>query len=164
MRRSNTPRRWRPLPWLLLCAAFLAGCGGGPVRRVSPPAASIQQLTVDAGGGWSVDLRLQNYSSIPMRFERISLEATVAGHAAGKLEHAPGLSIGPESADVVTVALQPSAEARIAVADALAGRHALAYTLKGRVDAVPDEGKQQSFDLDARNALNPVPGLPGVLR
>lgn len=165
MRATNTsPRRSLSWSWLLLCAAVLAGCGGGPVRRVSPPAATIQQLTVNADGGWSVDLRLQNYSSIPMRFERISLAVTAGGHEAGTLEHAPQLSIGPESADVVTVALRPAAEARIAVADALADRRALAYTLKGRVDAVPEEGKQQSFDLDARNSLNPVPGLPGVLR
>jgi len=156
-------RRWGGA-WLLLCAALLAACSGGPVRRVSPPSASIQQLTVNADGGWSVQLRLQNFSSIPMRFEHVSLQATVADEAAGTLEYAPQFSIGPESADVITIALQPSAEARMAVADALAGQRALAYTLKGRVDAVPQDAKQRSFDLDTRNRLNPVPGVPGALR
>ncbi|HET6784109.1 MAG TPA: hypothetical protein VFH12_09765, partial [Pseudoxanthomonas sp.] len=65
---------------------------------------------------------------------------------------------------VVTVPFKPTAEARMAVADALAGRHSLGYTLKGKLQAVPDEKKSRSFDIDSRNTLNPVPGLDGVLR
>lgn len=57
----------------LACGLLLSACGGA-VRRVSEPAASIQQLTVRTDGSWSVDLRLQNYSSIPMQFERVALE------------------------------------------------------------------------------------------
>ena len=87
---------------VFLATALLAACSGGPVRRVSEPAASIQQLTVKANGSWSVDLRLQNYSSIPMRFDRISLAVEVDGHNAGTLEASPALSVGPESADEVT--------------------------------------------------------------
>lgn len=149
---------------LLLFPLFLAACSGGPVRRVSEPATSIQQLTVNADGSWSLDLRLQNYSSIPMRFDSAELAITVGGQAAGTLRAAPGISIGPESADVVTLPFKPSAEARMAIADALAGRHSLGYTLKGKLQAVPDEKKSRSFDIDSRNTLNPVPGLDGVLR
>ena len=149
---------------LLLCAAVLSACNSGPVRRVSAPAASIQQLTVHADGNWSVDLRLQNYSSIPMRFTSVGLAITVSDQAAGTLQGAPQISIGPESADVVTLPFKPTAEARMVVADALAGRRPMAYTLKGKIDATPEEAKQRSFDIDARNVLNPVPGLDGVLR
>ncbi len=149
---------------LLLFSLFLAACSGGPVRRVSEPATSIQQLTVNADGNWSLDLRLQNYSSIPMRFDSAELAITVGGQAAGTLRAAPAISIGPESADVVTLPFKPSAEARMAIADALAGRHSLGYTLKGKLQAVPDEKKSRSFDIDSRNTLNPVPGLDGVLR
>ncbi len=149
---------------LLLCAAVLSACSSGPVRRVSAPAASIQQLTVHADGNWSVDLRLQNYSSIPMRFTSVDLAITVSDHVAGTLQGAPQISIGPESADVVTLPFKPTAEARMVVADALAGRRPMAYTLKGKIDATPEEAKQRSFDIDARNVLNPVPGLDGVLR
>jgi len=149
---------------LLLFSLFLAACSGGPVRRVSEPATSIQQLTVNADGSWSLDLRLQNYSSIPMRFDSAELVITVGGQAAGTLRAVPGISIGPESADVVTLPFKPSAEARMAIADALAGRHSLGYTLKGKLQAVPDEKKSRSFDIDSRNTLNPVPGLDGVLR
>ena len=72
-------RAWQRTTLLLLCLA-LAACSGGLVRRVSPPAASIQQLTVNADGSWSVDLRLQNYSSIPMRFDGAELAITVGEH------------------------------------------------------------------------------------
>lgn len=156
----------RGLGWaslLLLCAA-LAACSSGPVRRVSPPAASIQQLTVNADGSWSVDLRLQNYSSIPMQFTSATLAITVSDQAAGTLLGKPQISIGPESADVVTLPFKPTVEARIVVADALAGRRPLGYALKGTLDAVPEEGKSRSFDIKTNNTLNPVPGLDGVLR
>ena len=57
-----------------LVLAALAACKSGPVRRVSEPAARIQQLTVKADGSWSVDLRLENFSSIPMQFDRVDLQ------------------------------------------------------------------------------------------
>ena len=149
---------------LLLCAAVLSACSSGPVRRVSAPAASIQQLTVHADGNWSVDLRLQNYSSIPMRFDTVKVEVRVGDQAAGTLQATPGLSVGPESADVVAVPFAPASEARIVVADALAGRRGLPYTMTGSADATPEDAKVRSFDIDTRNTLNPVPGLDGVLR
>ena len=157
------PRNMQLATAALLCIA-LGACGGGMVKRVSPPAASLQQLTVHADGSWSADLRLQNYSSIPMRFDTVKLDIGVADQPAGTLQAAPALSIGPESADVVSVSLQPTPLARIAVADALAGRHGLAYTLKGSVEATPEDKKPRSFEIDSRNQLNPAPGLDGVLR
>ena len=42
----------------------LASCGGGPVKRVSEPAAGIQQLSVRADGRWDVVVRLDNFSSV----------------------------------------------------------------------------------------------------
>ena len=149
---------------LLAATALLGGCGDGMVRRVSDPAVSVQQLTVKADGQWSVDLRLQNYSSIPMRFDSVDMDVQVGDQNAGKLRATPGLSVGPESADVVTVAFAPSSAGRIVVADALAGRRALPYTLKGSASATPEEAKLRTFDIDTRNTLNPVPGLDGVLR
>src|SRR5690606_26052461 len=92
--------------WMFVAA--LAACSSGPVRRISEPAASIQQLTVQADGNWSVDLRLQNYSSIPMRFERLEFEVRVGDQSAGTLVAQPGLTIGGESADVATVAFAPT--------------------------------------------------------
>ncbi|HSM10678.1 MAG TPA: LEA type 2 family protein [Lysobacter sp.] len=153
--------RWMGLS---LCALMLASCGSGPVRRVSEPSVRIQQLTVLASGGWSADLRIENFSSIPMRFDSIDLALVVAGNAAGTLQAQPALSVGPESAEIFVVALQPTAAAKLAVADALAGRGSVAYTLQGSVAATPDEARRRTFQIERSSALSPAPGLPGVLR
>ena len=156
----------KPMQWLLSISmiALLAACGSGPVRRVSEPAARIQQLTVQPNGNWSVELRPENFSSVPMRFDAVDIAVAVADQAAGTLRAQPGVTIGPESADVITVALQPSAGAKLAVADALSGGKSLAYALTGKVDATPDERSQRSFEIKRISALSPAPGLPGVLR
>ena len=144
--------------------AMLAACAGGPVRRVSDPTAQIQQLTVRADGGWNIQLRLQNYSSIPMRFDSVHLALTASEQAAGDLVATPALDIGPESADVIDVRLQPSTAAKLAIADALAGGRSVDYKLEGQVAATPEKKSQQTFDVHHRSTLNPAPGLPGVLR
>ena len=149
---------------VVVLVSMVAGCSSGPPRRVSPPAASIQQLTVNADGSWSVDLRLQNYSSIPMRFDSLRMEMKVGDEAAGTLQASPAISVGPESADVVRVAMAPASLARIAVADALAARRPLDYTLDGSVQAAVEDRKARDYDIEARSRLNPVPGLDGVLR
>src|SRR3546814_2748340 len=93
-------RHWSSFLFLATAAALLlAACSSGPVRRVFEPSASIQQLTVRADGSWSVDLRLQNYSSIPMRFGAISLDMKLGDPEAGTLQGNAGISNGPDSAD-----------------------------------------------------------------
>lgn len=148
----------------VVASVLLLGCSSGPVRRVSEPAASIQQLTVHANGSWSLDLRLQNYSSIPMRFDRTQLTLTVDGQPAGTVNSSPALSVGPESADVVTVPFQPESGARMVLADVLASRRSLPYSLEGTLTATPEEGKVREFKVEGKNTLSPVPGLDGVLR
>jgi len=150
------------VPALLLLA--IGGCTSGPVRRVSEPTASIQQLQVGADGRWTIDLRLQNFSNVPMRFESVALTLRAGGEAAGELRAAPGLSIGPESADIAQVTLTPSPEARILVAGALADRRNLEYTLEGTLSAAPEERKAREYRIKRSSALSPVPGLPGVMR
>ncbi|PPU13853.1 LEA type 2 family protein [Xanthomonas arboricola] len=156
-------RAYRLLIVSLACGLLLSACGGA-ARRVSEPAASIQQLTVRADGSWSVDLRLQNYSSIPMQFERVALEISAGDQLAGKLDQSVGISIGPETADVVTVSVQPTSLGRLTVADVLAGGRSLPYSLKGTVWATPQDKKQRDFSVESRNTLSPAPGLNGVLR
>jgi hypothetical protein len=150
--------------FIAVCALALSACGSGAVKRVSEPAASIQQLTVGDDGNWNLELRLRNYSSMPMRFDTVSLEVTVGDQLAGTLSTTSAVSIGPESADVISATLQPSSGARIVVADTLAGGRSLPYQLKGNVAATPEDRKQRSFDVTARSSLSPAPGLPGVLR
>ena len=149
---------------LALLALLLAGCGTGQVRRVSEPTMDIQQLTVRADGSWSVDLRLQNFSNVPMRFDAVSVAMHVGGQAAGTLQGTPGLVVGPEAADVATLALSPTAAARIVVADAFARGRGVNYVLQGTVDAAAENGGVRNYRIKRSNALSPVPGLAGVMR
>jgi len=96
--------------------------------------------------------------------DEVALALAIGEHAAGTLQASPSLSVGPESADVISVVLTPSAAAKLAVADALANRRSVDYTLKGTLAATPDEGKRRSYEIDRSSALSPAPGLPGVLR
>ncbi len=117
-----------------------------------------------ADGSWTVALRLQNFSSMPMTFDNVSLQLKVSDEDAGQLQLQPALSIGGVSADVVNVDLKPSSGARLVMADALAGNRTLGYSLKGTVSATPQEKKQRTFEIDSHSTLNQAPGLPGVLR
>ena len=149
----------------LLLPLLLAACGSsGPVRRVSDPAAGIQQLSVRADGSWSLELRLDNFSSIPMRFDAVDLAMTLEGQPPATLRASPGFTIGPESADVATLQLTPPPGAKIAIADALARGSAIGYALEGTITATPENGSRRVFEFERNNALAPVPGLPGVLR
>jgi hypothetical protein len=149
----------------LLAAALLGACASGPPRRVSEPSASVQQLTVRADGSWVLDLRLDNYSNVPMRFDRVDLALTFDGQPAVALQASPALPIGPEAADVATVQVaSPPPGARLALADALAGSHRIGYHLEGSIDATPDGSGSRTFEFKRDNALSPVPGLAGVLR
>lgn len=148
----------------LVTTCVLAACASGPSRRVSEPAANIQQLTVRADGSWSVDLRIDNFSNVPMRFDTISLAMTVDGAAAGTLKGQPGLTIGPESADVATVTMVPSSSARILIADALARSTAIDYSLDGTIAAGLEKSGAHAYQVERNNSLSPVPGLAGVLR
>jgi hypothetical protein len=143
---------------------LLAGCASGPVRRVSEPAVGIQQLTVRADGSWSVEVRINNFSSIPMRFDGIELKLALGGQDAGTLAAQPALDIGPESADVVSVQLKPQALARLQVVDALASGRGIGYSLAGTVRATPEGGRQRGFEVKRESSLSPVPGIPGALR
>jgi len=152
--------------WLAAGAALLmlAGCASGPVRRVSEPAVGIQQLTVGVDGSWTVEVRVNNFSSIPMRFETLELKLGVGGQDAGALSAQPSLDIGPESADVVSMQLKPQAMARLQVANALASGQGIAYSLSGKVRATPEKAKARDFDVKRDSNLSPVPGIPGALR
>lgn len=154
-------KRWM---FVLGCSLLLAACGSGPVRRVSEPAASIQQLSVRADGSWSVDLRIENFSSVPMRFAAIRLPLTVGGQEAGTLQGNAGISIGPESADVVTLTHAPPVGAKVALADALGGARGVGYGFEGTLRAAPEDGREREYRVKRSSSLSPVPGLTGVLR
>lgn len=156
-------RQWR---WAVagVCLAMLSACASGPVKRVSEPTVGIQELEVKTDGRWSVQLRLQNFSSVPMRFDDVSIEVKVGDEAAGTLRATPALTVGPESADITTVEFSPTSAARIVVADALAERRTLKYNFEGKIVAAAKDGRARDYTFKRNSALSPVPGRPGVMR
>ena len=158
-------RRFARLPSFVvfLCAvALLAACGQRGVRReINPPRASVQELAVQADGQWKLSVRLQNFSNVATTFVDVDAALDMGGQAAGPVRAQPGLVVGPNSADVVTVVLAPSAAAKAAVASSLSGGRGVRYRLAGRIRTRDPDGNHP-FDYDS--TLDPVPGLDGVLR
>ena len=157
----------RSLSLAVGCAAVLlvAACAGpGGKRRVSEPAASVQQLSVLADGRWEVSVRLNNFSNVPMQFASLDLRIALDGTEAATVQAQPGIAIGPESADVVKVTASPTPQARARIATALADGRSVSYRLDGEVRAGPEQSGPRSYAIKRDSALAPVPGLPGVLR
>lgn len=145
-------------------ALIVTACAGGQVRRVSDPAVSFQQVQVLANGAWAVDLRIQNYSSIPMRFDSINVKMKVDGQDAATIHQAIGMTVGPESPDIFKVTVEPTLVGKAAVADALARKVTLNYRLEGTLTATPEKRGSQTFKINSASSVTPAPGLPGVLR
>src|SRR3546814_6012389 len=99
-----------------------------------------------------------------MRFGAISLDMKPGDHEAGTLNGNAGISIGPESADVVTLEHTPNSVACIAIADALGRNGGIGYSLEGTLQAATEDSGKRSFDIEHTSRLNQVPVLPGCLR
>lgn len=141
-----------PLAALVL-GAMLTACSGGPPRRVHPSTASIQQLAVEADGSWRVQLRVQNFSTFPMRYEGVEAKLSVDGKDAGTLATALDLEILANSGDVV--------EARMQGGPALPRGRDFAYRLEGTIRT---SEPRESFDFERSSRLSPVPGIADTWR
>ena len=145
----------------LMLLALLAGCASGPPKRVFPPQATVQEVRVQPDGKWAVQIRLQNFSTVPMRFSRLEATLSVNGEQATRISIDPGLSVGPGSNELVQHVFAPAAGPKAAVDQALANRRAVRYQLTGRI-ASSEPATDHPFDY--QSALDPVPGLTGILR
>jgi hypothetical protein len=106
-------------------------------------------------------LRVQNFSTVPMTFSRLQATLALAGTEATRIDLDPGVTVGPGSNEPVLHVFAPSPAAKAALDAAFAGSRAVRYELTGRIwNSVP--GGED--DVAYRSALDPVPGLPGVLR
>ena len=139
----------------------LVACSHAPRKVVNPPRASIQQLQARGDGSWRLDVRLQNFSNVPTAFASVHAQLTVGGQDAGTIDVTPGITVGPESADVVSATLKPALGGKLAVASALAAGQSQHYSLKGTIVTSEPKG---SYPFEFESSLNPAPGLPGVLR
>jgi len=147
------------LPLLLI--ALLAACSSGPPVRIFPPQASVQELRVQEDGQWVASVRLQNFSTVPMRFSRLQATLSIAGQEATRIDIDPAMSVGPGSNEILRHVFTPTPGARATVSDAFANKRAVRYQLTGSIASAEHETDD---DFDYSSALNPVPGLTGVLR
>lgn len=146
---------------VLMLLALVAGCASGPPKRIFPPQATLQELRVQADGQWVAQVRIQNFSTVPMRFSRLEATLSVNGQEATRISIDPGLSVGPGSNELVQHVFTPAAGPRAAVDQALANRRAVRYQLTGRI-ASSEPATDHPFEY--QSALDPVPGLTGILR
>lgn len=149
------------IAFALLLLAVVAGCASGPPKRIFPPQASLQELRVQADGQWVAQIRIQNFSTVPMRFSRLEATLAVNGAEATRISIDPGLSVGPGSNELVQHMFTPAAGPKAAVDQALASRRAVRYQLTGRI-ASSEPATDHPFEY--QSALDPVPGLTGILR
>ena len=145
----------------LLLLALVAGCASGPPKRIFPPQASLQELRVQPDGQWVAQVRIQNFSTVPMRFSRLDATLTVNGVEATRIAIDPGLTVGAGSNELVQHVFTPAAGPKAAVDQALASRRAVRYQLTGRI-ASSEPSTDHPFEY--QSALDPVPGLAGILR
>jgi hypothetical protein len=134
-------------------AVLLSGCGSGPARRITPSQVSVQQLVADANGAWKVTLRIQNYSTVTMRYAALHGTLHIAGADVGTIDLAPpDLDIPPNSADVIDTTLHASAKLPAGDID---------YRISGTIET---SEPKMDFRFDRSSRLSPAPGLPGTWR
>jgi hypothetical protein len=143
----------RILSAVVVSALLLVACSSGPVKRVHPSTASIQQLAVQADGSWRITLRIQNYSTMSMHYSAFKASLSVNGANAGEISLAPDMDIVGSNGDVV--------EAHLKTSVTLPPAGDFAYQLKGMIDTSEPEAH---FPFDRSSRLSPVPGVPNTYR
>lgn len=153
-----------PVLLIGLLTLLLTACGGprSVKPRVFAPSASIQELRRSGEEQWTLVLRLQNFSNVGMRMERIDARLTIADAAAIQLDASPGLTVAPDSAEPYPLGFRLNADAARAITGALASGRSVEYRLKGRIES--SEPKSRSDDFEFESSLTPVPGLIDTLR
>ena len=137
----------------LALACLLTACSSGPVRKIHPSTASIQQLAVQPDGSWKITLRIENFSTMSMHYSAFDATLTAAGTEAGELKIAPDLDIVGNSGDVVEATLKTAAK--------LPASGDFAYQLKGTIDTSEPEA---NFKFNKSSRLSPVPGVANTYR
>ena len=141
-------------PLRVAALALLAGLAAcGPVKRINPPAASVQRLAVAPGGELTLELRVQNHSDLTTRVSRFDGEISLDGRAPKALAVPIGLDVPAHAAEVVATKLAPG--------EPIPADRTLRYRLTGRLATDEPRG---SYEVEHESMLSPVPGRPGEFR
>ncbi len=138
----------------LLIALVVVACATGPAKRISPPTASVQELSALADGRWRALVRVQNFSNVAMTFNLLEAKLSINGSERGTISATLDLDMPGESADVFEAVFMPNTTAPLDARD-------LDYTLKGRITSSEPSG---DFPFERASRLSPVPGVPGTWR
>lgn len=140
---------------LIAFAALLSACSAGrPKERINPPNLSLQEVRID-GDRCSLRLRIQNHSTVGMRFSTLTIDrVTLDGRELGPLTLTPNIDVPPHTGEPI--------DHDVACTDMPANASELIYRLQGRVETT--EPGRRRFDVEHRSRLLPVPGLTGVYR
>lgn len=140
---------------LFTVVVALSACSAGrPKERINPPDVSLQEVRVD-GERCSVRLRIQNHSTVGMRFNALTLDRlSLDGRELGPLSLVPDIDVPPNTGEPI--------DHEMSCAGMAANASELVYRLQGRIETT-EPGKRR-FDIEHRSRLLPVPGLTGVYR
>lgn len=160
-----TLHRHRVLPAAAMIGAMLLlGACAGMGTKLQPPTASIQQLTLQSDGSWAAVVRFQNQSyDTGMHVYAIDASLSLDGKPAGHVAISPALDIPAMDADVATATFNPDPASTAALA-AAKGK-AVQYELKGTLSVGKGtQGSAQTFKLDDKGFISPVPGVSNIWR
>lgn len=146
---------------IMLCLMLGIAACGGPVKRVFPPQVSLQETVLQTDGQLSVKFRIQNFSTVPTTYSRITGNLRFGDTEALILDFNPGISVGPGSNEIVVQNFRLGTSAQNAMNIAIKNRSRLAYKLTGDISSSEPRGR---YDINYESALNAVPGLSGTLR
>jgi hypothetical protein len=146
---------------ILLCLMLGMAACGGPVKRVFPPQVSLQEIVLQADGQVSLKFRIQNFSTVPTNYSRITGSLKFADIDAATLDFNPGINVGPGSNEIVQQQIRMSSATLATINSAIKNRTRLAYKLDGEITSSEPRGR---YDIKYESALNAVPGLSGTLR
>lgn len=138
----------------LALGLLLVACGSkGPVKRVHPSTASVQQMQVHEGE-IRLSIRIHNFSTMPMHYSRLQATFSVEGEAVGEVQLQPELDIVANGGDVVQAVLQ-------APGWSPPDGPSFAYVLKGEIETSSPKAR---FNVEHASRLSPVPGIAGTYR
>lgn len=141
---------------LTLLVFALAACGSrGPKQRINPPTVTVQELRFNDDGSCVLRLRIQNHSTVGMRYASLRFhQLEIDGRNLAPLTATPSLDVPPRTGEPFDHPFD--------CGDLQANANELVYRIDGTATA--DQPRQSSHPFHFRSRLLPVPGLTGVYR